>query len=221
MSAAVAAASCTPDPVRIPFDQSGEMVALSGGSAGPRAACHTCHGLDGGGDGARAPRLAALDPGYLVRQLDFFADGQRSHPQMSWLAKRLGSDERMAVSLHYAQMAMPEDGRIDPAISCTQSDAERLYHEGDPARGLQACASCHGAEGSDSDSGAPSLAGQSGAYLSEQLRRWRSGERYGDPLGQMRQAARALQEEEISPLADYIARGQARSRRPESPAGCP
>ena len=94
---AMALASCTPAPIDDPFDDTGELIALSGGDAGPQAACHTCHGLDGGGDGALVPRIASMDTGYLVRQLGFYADGQRSHPQMTWLAGRLNSEERLAV----------------------------------------------------------------------------------------------------------------------------
>ena len=216
--AIVAAASCTPEPVTSPFDHTGEMIALSGGSAGPRASCHTCHGLNGGGDGALVPRIAALNAGYLVRQLDLFADGQRRHPQMSWLSKRLDSNERIAVSMHYAQMAMPVQAGGE--ARCEESQAGILYREGDRGRGLQACALCHGTNGGPTRHGAPSLAGQSSAYLAEQLHRWRSGKRYGDPLGRMRQAAQKLQPDEISPLADYISWDQGRSGRPESQEGC-
>ena len=47
----------------------GEVIALSGGAGGAANACFTCHGLDGGGDGAAAPRLAGLHLGYLQKQM--------------------------------------------------------------------------------------------------------------------------------------------------------
>ena len=45
------------------FSATGELVALSGAGAGAANACVTCHGLQGQGDGAGAPRLAGLDAG--------------------------------------------------------------------------------------------------------------------------------------------------------------
>lgn len=218
-----ALASCSPAPVDGPFDTTGELIALSGGDAGPQAACHTCHGLDGGGDGALVPRIAAMDPGYLVRQLNFYAEGQRSHPQMSWLAGRLDSEERLAVSDYYAAMPMPE---IDATKSettnakCSFGNAPVIYHQGLPERDLASCASCHGEAGEGVGAGNPSLRRQSASYHAEQLRRWRTGERYGDALKVMHDAAAKLREEEITPLAEYIAYGPGQSRRRGSPAGC-
>ncbi|HEX2793301.1 MAG TPA: c-type cytochrome [Croceicoccus sp.] len=202
------------------------MIALSGGDAGPGAACHTCHGLKGEGDGALVPRIAALDAGYLVRQLGFFADGQRSHPQMSWLAGRLDSSERMAVSVYYAGLPMPDAQDAGPsnlreAGQCEMADAAAIYHDGAPERDLVSCASCHGNDGEGMGAGNPALVGQSGAYHAEQLRQWRTGRRYGDAQAVMHEAAGKLREDELIPLAAYIADGPALSRRPRSPARCP
>lgn len=221
---AAALASCSPAPVDDPFDTTGELIALSGGDAGPQAACHTCHGLDGGGDGALVPRIAAMNAGYLVRQLGFFAEGQRRHPQMSWLAARLDYAERLAVSDYYAAMPMPETGGIRPAPSptqCSLGNARVIYHQGLPERDLPSCASCHGKDGAGVGAGNPSLLGQSEAYHAEQLRRWRTGERYGDALNVMHDSAAKLREEEINPLAEYIAYGPGPSRHRGFQAGCP
>ncbi|WP_370177741.1 cytochrome c [Alteriqipengyuania sp.] len=221
---AVAISSCSPAPISDPFDDSGELLALSGGDAGPQAACHTCHGLNGEGDGAMVPRIAGLDPGYMVSQLGHYADGQRSHPQMSWLAARLNSEERLAVATYYALMRPPAVADVDPSYSsarCALDQAHAIYQRGLPERGLAPCASCHGTDGEGIGTGIPSLTGQGAAYHAEQLRRWRSGERYGDPMGVMHDAASKLREDEIIPLAEYIAGGPAPSRRPESRAICP
>lgn len=217
-------ASCSPAPVDDPFDATGELIALSGGDAGPQAACHTCHGLDGGGDGALVPRIAAMNAGYLVRQLNFYANGQRRHPQMSWLAGRLDSEERLAVSNYYAALPMPTvevAGSAAINVQCSFGNAPAIYHQGLPERDLVSCASCHGDAGDGAGAGNPSLLGQSASYHAEQLRRWRTGERYGDALNVMHDAAAKLREEEIIPLAEYIAYGPGQSRRRVSPAGCP
>ncbi len=202
-----------------PFDDSGELIALSGGAAGPEAACHTCHGLDGAGDGSLAPRIAGLDAGYLVRQLNFFADGQRSHPQMSWLARRFDTPARAAVAAYYA--AMPAPPANGGRASCVPANAAAIYHRGVPGRGLASCASCHADDATGAGAGNPPLVGQSSVYIARQLRDWREGKRYGDPLGVMHKAASGLRKEEIIPLAAYIADGPALSRRPESRAECP
>lgn len=213
--------SCSPAPVDGRFDETGELIALSGGDAGPQAACHNCHGLDGGGDGALVPRIAGIDAGYLVRQLGFYADGQRRHPQMTWLASRLDDADRLAVSTFYAGMPIPETERGNDADICTFGDAATIYHNGIPDRDLASCAYCHGEEGEGVGAGNPSLVGQSAAYTAEQLRRWRTGERFGDPLKVMHDAAGKLRDNEISPLAGYIAYGPGRSHRPGFLVECP
>jgi cytochrome c553 len=219
---AASLASCSPNEVADPFDNSGELIALSGGDAGAQAACHTCHGLNGEGDGDLTPRIAGLDAGYLVRQLGFYDDGQRRHPQMSWLAARLDSEERLAVAGYYAAMEESEINALpQPAARCAPGAIASIYHEGRPDRGLASCASCHGHDARGVGAGNPALNGQSGRYLAGQLSRWRSGERYGDALGEMHDAATKLSEEEIIPLTDYIAHGPALSRRRGSPAECP
>ncbi len=186
------------------FKASGELVALSGGDAGAGGACHVCHGMKGEGDGNLAPRLAGLDQGYLLRQLDYFANGQRQHPQMSWIARRLQNDDRLRVADYYASMDAPKTAESPDTPSCSPA-ARDLYQKGAPRRGLAACANCHGKDGEGYGPGNPALAGQPSAYIVEQLRQWRSGERYGDPLGVMRRAALALSQQEIRELGAYVA----------------
>lgn len=216
----VFAAACAPDPVADPFAETGQLVALSGGDAGPRGACHTCHGLDGEGDGSLTPRIAGLDPGYLARQLIFFADGMRQDEHMSWIARQLTPEQRIRVSDYYSRLP-PTPPESDASVQLTcEGNAAALYLTGDPDRGLEACATCHGRNGEGAGHGNPALAGQPAPYIAEQLRAWRSGERYGDPQHVMLVSAQALTEEEIIPLADYISRIGDGSDRRGSRAEC-
>jgi len=203
------------------WEGTGELVALSGGDAGARGACTTCHGLNGEGDGDLVPRLAGLDAGYIARQMEFFSAGYRRHPQMVWIADQLDWPARQKVALYYAEMAPPESGTAVElsAASCSPAIA-RLYHQGDAARGIQACASCHGDDGQGVGQGNPPLAGQPAPYLAQQLRHWRSGERYGDPLDSMTHVSRLLAEHEVDPLSVYSAHLQRSTPHPESPAAC-
>ena len=59
------------------FSRTGQLIALSGGEAGAGNACFICHGMDGEGLGG-APRLAGMSPGYLLKQLQDYADGRRA-----------------------------------------------------------------------------------------------------------------------------------------------
>ena len=196
------------------FSRTGEVIALSGGSGGARFACATCHGLKGQGDGHRAPRLAGLDPGYLARQIDFYAEGQRINPQMVAVAKSLTLSEREKVVAYYSALA--------PLRACPAADAPiaALYRSGDRSRGIASCASCHGGAG-EGNAGNPALAGQPAPYLERQLADWRDGDRYGDPLGVMTRIAKALTPAESAALSVHAAHLPGGPGYRESPEGCP
>lgn len=221
---AMSLAACSvAEPAHDSFESTGEIIALSGGDAGARNACVACHGLRGQGDGNLTPRLAGLESGYIARQLENFAEGQRRHPQMSWIANRLGWQARMKVANYYASLPVPDlvdaVGGVVPA-ACTPEIA-RLYHRGDPERGIPACASCHGTDGRGVGQGKPPLADQPAPYLAQELEHWRSGKRYGDPRGIMTAISQRLHEEELVPLADYSAHLTGETYRPGPREECP
>lgn len=62
-----------------------------------------------------------------------------------------------------ADAAQPATAKADPAKGAS------LYADGDNARGLPACVSCHGAAGSSTIAANPKLAGQPESYLYKQL----------------------------------------------------
>ena len=193
------------------FAETGELIALSGAGAGAQNACFTCHGIDGQGDGIGAPRLAGLDAGYLERQLVAYADGRRQHPQMAWIAERLGHSERAAVSTYYALLPREIDG-------VQQAAPLALYHAGDPARGLPACAECHGDQGEGTGAGNPPLAGQPAAYLAHQLEQWRAAKRRNDPGEVMLRISQVLTPSESAALSAYAAGLEGAPADPRSPA---
>ena len=215
---AFALGSCTsPALTADPFEHTGETIAFSGGGAGPAGACSTCHGTKGQGDGDLAPRLAGLDRGYALRQLENFASGARRHPQMEWIARRLGSDPREKVTAYYATLtvAQPRTNALPKACA-----GGMLYHMGDPKRGVASCASCHGADGRG-NVGNPPLAGQPAPYLAHQLEAWANGERYGDPGGTMTAITRALHPDDRQAVAAYAAGLTGDDDGRSVPAACP
>ncbi len=118
---------------------------------------------------------------------------------MGWIAQQLDARERKAVSYHYA--ALPPT--IDPARP--DISRQRLYHEGDPSRGLMACAACHGEQGQGLGPANPPLAGQPAPYLAEQLGRWRTAKRRNDPGNVMLRISQLLTPSESRLVADYAA----------------
>ena len=98
----------------------------------------------------------------------------------------------------------------------SNAPAKKLYQEGDAARQIQACSSCHGADGRGLAAGQPSpvaglavelipvIGGQDWHYLDQQLRDWRDGERTNSADGVMNKVTAKLTDDEIKALNDYI-----------------
>ena len=216
--AAAALASCGPVHTTSAdrFRQSGELIAWSGGNAGAANACFTCHGLDGRGNGDGAPRLAGIGSGYLHRQLQAFDDGRRRHPQMAWIARRLTDADRRAVSAYYEGLPWQPTPRPTPAAA-----PPTLWADGDRARGLASCASCHGLDGEGEGAAHPPLAGQPAAYQARQLESWRQAERRTDPGQVMLRISQRLTPGEAATVSAYAASLAGSSARPEPRAGWP
>lgn len=88
------------------------------------------------------------------------------------------------------------------AISATS------YAAGDAAAGKAksaTCAACHGANGKSAIPGYPHLAGQNAAYLTAQLKAFKSGERKGASSAIMAPMAMGLSEQDMMDLAAYYA----------------
>jgi cytochrome c553 len=199
--ALAAVAACSPATNRTgeAFTADGRIIAMGGGEGGPANACFSCHGLEGAGDGVSVPRLAGLDAGYLQKQLADYAAGRRADPVMTPIARWLDAGDQRAVAAWHA--AMPS-----PAAAVPAGPPPDIYLNGDPGRGLAACASCHGADGRGLGAGNPAISGQPAAYTLDQLRRWKRSERRNDPRGVMADAAAGLTDAEMRTIAAWLER---------------
>lgn len=168
--------------------------------------CQECHGVDGNGAGhsnsaeGKFAKLAGQRPEYFVKQIQDFRSGARKHDFMAIMAKSLDDADLVDIAAYFAaQPKMKGDGTGDNAV------AKNLFANGDDARGVPACVSCHG-EGGKGLSGnlAPVIGGQEWRYLDKQLREWRTGERRNSEGGVMNQAIKPLTDAEIQSLADYL-----------------
>lgn len=91
--------------------------------------------------------------------------------------------------------AQPATVKADPA------KGEALYTNGDNARNIVACVSCHGAAGNSTITQNPKLSGQHEAYIAKQLSNFRNPER-NNPV--MSPLAKALSDDDIKNLAAYL-----------------
>ena len=170
--------------------------------------CRSCHGDDGGGNEAMgAPAIAAMDAGYLARQLRNFRDGKRG----------LSLDDLEGRQMNLIMTILMDDGEIDRLASFVEAMAPIRPLRTLPAPGAdvaslyQACAVCHGAQGEGRDEmNAPALAQLDDWYISAQIRKFRDGIRgiaAGDLLGaQMRAPVAHLDDKDADELAAYIVR---------------
>lgn len=197
VAAVLLAAACT-DRLATTDDRwsrGGELIAMSGGEAGARYACVTCHGARGEGNGFDAPRLAGLPAGYLQKQMEDYAAGLRAHEVMRDVARFLDSHERVLVANHYA--AMPP--RALPPAGTEAVDAAT------PALYARACEQCHGAGGLGTASGPP-LNAQPAFYLAQQLQDWQVSKRRNDAGQVMLKSAQRLGPGDVRQLSLYLAR---------------
>jgi cytochrome c553 len=91
-----------------------------------------------------------------------------------------------------------------PAAAAPKADAvkgEALYTNGDAARNITACVSCHGAGGNSTITQNPRLSGQIGTYTMKQLHDFRGDARM-NPI--MTPIAKALSDQDILDIAAFL-----------------
>lgn len=67
-------------------------------------ACASCHGATGAGIPSQYPKLAGQWPEYTLHELQSYASGERNHPMMTTIAKRMKAEDLVAVSEYIAGM---------------------------------------------------------------------------------------------------------------------
>lgn len=177
--------------------------------------CQECHGADGNihanNESGKIPKLAGQHPAYLLKQFTDFRSGNRHNDFMAMMARTVDDETAADIFAYYAaQRVMKGDGAGSNALG------KKLYLEGDAARQIQACFSCHGSDGRGLAKGQsspvaglaveliPVIGGQDWHYLDQQLRDWRDGERTNSADGIMNKVTAKLTDNEIKALNDYI-----------------
>lgn len=164
----------------------------------PWERCGYCHGIDGVSSSPSFPNLAGQRSDYLRKQLRDFRDGRRTNSNGVMATQAEGLDRETIAQLADYFAGQPP---AEPAEVAASAQGETLYHKGDRANGIPACAACH-AEGGH---GIPSLAGQKAAYVAKQLDDFAEGRRTNAPAGTMDVIAKKLSPQQRVQLANYVA----------------
>ena len=161
--------------------------------------CYKCHGENGVSEDPEDVNIAGMQPSYTYKQLRDYQDKKRDSRSMYKQVRDL-DDQQMADLAAWFAMQQPlppaADRNMDPAVLS-------LVYEGDPARLLKACASCHGQHGQGGQFDSPRLIGQYPEYFIDTLTEFQEGDRSNDIYARMRTIAEVLTEEEVEALAGY------------------
>ncbi|MBD9356575.1 c-type cytochrome [Methylomonas albis] len=191
-------------------EQSAELALQRIGSGNPVAGkhkaaderCQECHGEDGNSGDVRIPSHAGQYAGYLVKQLSDFKSGARSHEIMNVMAADLTPEDMADIAAYFASQQIMRGERI-----ADNPLAKNLFVNGDAARDLPACASCHGENGKGKvvdNVIYPVIGGQRRVYLRSQLTNWKLGERKNSPEAVMNKVAKSLNDDELNALVEYL-----------------
>lgn len=168
------------------------------------ATCQGCHGAHGEGVAATGgPRLAGQTADYLGAQLRNYADGHRTNPIMSTIAKGLDAQKQADVAAFFAAQSAPYAARSAEPTPEQLARGRTLTRVGDESKQLQACANCHGPDGAGERYATPYLAGQSAAYVASAIKEWKSGARHGG-AAQMGPVAQRLDDQDIAAVSAYF-----------------
>lgn len=166
------------------------------------AACHSPYGPDA----IAFPVLRGQSAAYMISRLEHYASSIDAHPVMSPIARGLSSSDMRDVADFYAALPPPYNVRAPlPRVLADNQRGAALALRGDPRLGVQACATCHGANGEGVAPSYPYLAGQPATYIEAQFAFWRARRRDDGPLGVMGEIARKLPPEDARAVAIYYA----------------
>jgi cytochrome c553 len=176
------------------------------GKAIAETVCIACHGLDGNSQITMYPHIAGQNQDYLKKQISDFKTGLREDPSMTAMVATVPKEEVANVAAWFARQsfnkpAAPAAETSDEVIARGQ----QLWRAGDAARGVPACAACHGVSGRGLPAQYPRLAGQFPEYTETQLKNFRLQTRANDPESMMRVIADKLSDNDIKAVSQYAA----------------
>ncbi len=169
--------------------------------------CAACHTPDGNSVIPTNPKLAGQGADYLYKQLTNFKSvagkpAERINAIMNAMVGTLSDADMKNVAAYFASQQQKGEAAKNPQ---SIELGKKLYRAGNAAKGLAACAGCHGPAGAGMPAQYPRIGGQFADYTEAQLKAFRAGERANDANGSMRTMALKMTDGEIKAVADYIA----------------
>ena len=169
-------------------------------------ACAICHGDKGEGllKNEYYPRLAGKPAVYLYNQLVNFRDKRREFAIMNYMVAFLSDAYLFEIANHYAKLEPPFPAPSTRASPDELARGGKLVNEGDPARNLPPCTSCHGKTLTGLEPAIPGLVGLYPPYISAQLGAWRNNQRHAMKPDCMHDVAKLLTPEDIGAITAWL-----------------
>jgi cytochrome c553 len=169
-------------------------------------ACVACHGKEGRATNqGYFPRIAGKPAGYLYNQLVNFREGRRQNATMAYLLDHMSDEYLREIAQYFADLDLPyPPPQTTGAPAAVLARGEQLVRQGDPQRGIPACATCHGASMTGVNPAMPGLLGLPRDYLLSQFGAWRSGLRRAAAPDCMGEIASRLSGEDVTAAATWL-----------------
>jgi len=184
-------------------------------------ACALCHGDDGEGlvKNEYYPRLAGKPAQYLYNQLINFRDRRREYPLMNYMVAFQSDTYLFEIASHYAKLQPPFPKPSTRAGAQELALGGKLVNEGDPARKLPACVSCHGKALTGLEPAVPGLLGLYPPYIAAQMGAWKDNKRHAMAPDCMHEVAQLLTPTDFSAITAWLVAQPVPANPKPAPAG--
>ncbi len=177
------------------------------GQALAAGVCGACHNPDGNSVVSATPKLAGQNADYLYKQMRNFKSIDGKQPErvnaiMNGMIAPFNDEQLRDLAAYFS--SQKQKGEITKNRE-TMALGQKIFRAGNMAKGLPACAGCHGPAGAGIPAQFPRIGGQFAEYLEVQLKAFQSETRTNDPNKMMRMIALKMTDVEIKAVADYIA----------------
>ena len=169
-------------------------------------ACSLCHGDKGEGllKNEYHPRLAGKPTVYIYNQLVNFRDKRREYPVMNYMVAFLSDAYLIEIADYYSKLQPPFPPPSTRASAAELALGGKLVAEGDPARKLPSCISCHGKALTGLEPAIPGLVGLYPPYISAQLGAWKDKRRHAMAPDCMHDVAKLLTPADIGAITAWL-----------------
>ena len=184
-------------------------------------ACALCHGDNGEGlvKNEYYPRLAGKPALYLYNQLVNFRDRRREYPLMNYMVAFQTDAYLFEIASHYAKLQPPFPRPSTRASAQELALGGKLVNEGDPARKLPACVSCHGKALTGLEPAVPGLLGLYPPYIAAQMGAWKDNKRHAMAPDCMHDVAQLLTPTDFSAITAWLVAQPVPASPKPAPAG--